>query len=69
MAIAGARDQLAALKEENERLKKQIEHDSHATELGNTWLRDSSLETWFPYTREEIDSLKAKIAELEKDSK
>ena len=29
------------------------------------WLEDSSLKTWFPLTAEEIDRLRAKLAELE----
>lgn len=48
----------AALKEENERLKP-------LAEIGEKWRSNSSLKEWFPYTAEELDHLKARVAELE----
>lgn len=49
---------IAALKEENERLKP-------LAEIGEKWRSNSSLKEWFPYTAEELDHLKARVAELE----
>ena len=40
-------------------------HRCHCYQIGSKWMKDSSLETWFPYTAKEIEELKAKVRRVE----
>lgn len=44
----------------------EIERLRPLAKIGERWNADSSLEEWFPYTAEELSSLRQKVAELEK---
>ena len=57
---------------EMERLREDHEAELAAlradAEIGQRWNRDSSLETWFPYTAEELTRLRAELVAAREDA-
>lgn len=54
----------AVLKERDEALAKLAAIESELSSLPAKWSEDSSLETWFPLTSEELESLREEVSEL-----
>ena len=66
---------LALLHAEIDRLRAAIERALAElaalradAEIGQRWNRDSSLETWFPYTAEELTRLRAELVAAREDA-
>lgn len=56
---------LHVAEDEIDRLRARVAELEADAEVGRKWRADSSLESWFPFTAEELKKAKSRIAELE----